>query len=142
MARTQRFFCATSCHILGMGKGALPGVGVAWGQFIKWLVVHSEHFHMWIFASLLLSAIIIVVITVHFSHHTAVCSKLSFSQYMIFIFCASNSPLHPTAGGKGRGRMFWSVSVGTLNWEMPFLNHDSYYSLLCNVFYSYILRVR
>lgn len=45
-------------------------------------------------------------VTVHcrgvFLNFIAVSSKLFFSQSVMSTFCASNSPLHPTRGGRGK----------------------------------------
>lgn len=66
--------------------------------------------------------------SVFFSHLIALSSKLLLSQPMIFTFCVSHCPLHPTAGeGEVEGEeckqcMAW---IGRrLNWRIPFLNHD------------------
>lgn len=66
----------------------------------------------------------------------AVSSKLFLSQPMVFIFCASNSPLQRRMEAQNCGwevgeeegvinkHMVWRVLVGALNWGMPFLDHD------------------
>lgn len=52
--------------------------------------------------SSLYTFIIIVIVAVHFSHLTAVSSKLFLSKCVIFAFGASNSPLHPAAVRRGK----------------------------------------
>lgn len=60
------------------------------GMAVFWVgVVLGEHWHLNQFFSLELSYLI------------AVFSRLLLFQLLIFTFCASNCPLHPTEGGGG-----------------------------------------
>lgn len=98
LARTGLIFRET-----GRGKGYLGYSGFGF------LVVSN------LFAVLY---ILLLNIVVTIFYLIAVLSKLFLSQPLIFVFCASNPPLHLTAGGGGKEGAVQSVSVGT-----PFLNH-------------------
>lgn len=61
------------------------------------------------------------------SYFIALSSKILFLA-LIFAFCTSNSQLNPVTVGRGRRKLgstwFGQSRWGTLNWELPFLNHD------------------
>lgn len=65
-----------------------------------------EHFYYWYCCCYYL-----------FSYPIAVSSELFSSQPVIFIFWVSNSSLHPTAKGKGRGSKQVPVWWGESQWE-------------------------
>lgn len=143
--KTELIFAAARrgmARTLGLFHSTSAKAGGGWCHFPVFCVCSGvEPDSMWWaitcgwFACLVHSVICIVAVTACFLISLLFPVNCSCLNTCSLPFYSPSSPLHPFPSGKGRVEVrgqhtVWGVSVGTLNWEIPFINHESELSIL------------
>lgn len=117
---------------LGAGRGGVPSSVVGFGGVWVWVAQGSVWWALTclLFTHLEHSIISMAFVTAPFSYFITVSNKLFVSQPVIFTFFLPpvlfSIPTEKEKRAISEQHLGWSVSVGTLNWGIAFLNHDNF----------------